>query len=516
MSNVAQLAWNKVDWKKIESRVFRIQRRIYKAKTDKKITTVHYLQKKLINSLDGKLTSIREVFKLTKVHWINSIHFHGTNKSIHLIYTSLKKPHALSDNSLIDKTLLTDEAKQFLIKLALEPEWASKFEHRSMGHNFGQSYQDSIENTFSKFNLSTPYVFQKKIFENFKNFDLKRFLKKLNTIKVIEIHIKRWLLNLDKFKFENKKTNYYPDSNFGLLKRGNITPFLCEIALNGLETYLISFMENNKNYFAQTTAIHYCRYLDEVLIISPKIIILNQLIKLYQQYLHKVGLRFGSKNYKVLHTTEGINFLGFQLIIIKKENQFKKKISISRDSKKLLLARTRFIIQKNKSISSYELIKKLKYHVLFWGLYFQYYDCKKEFAQMDQRILNQLRAWVFRRKAQGKNRSFLKEKYFPTDKVFTYNGINYKNSWVLCGDLKLANKKIDYNFLPKLSWIKRTSYIAIENDYSIYNGDYLYWSKRLSNIETEQYKLLQKKFLLEGKMEIYNLFTTANKYFVSK
>jgi hypothetical protein len=49
---------------------------------------------------------------------------------------------------------------------------------------------------------------------------------------------------------------------------------------------------------------------------------------------------------------------------------------------------------------------------------------------------------------------------------------------------------------------------SIKNNYSIYNGNYLYWYKRLCNLEFEQKFLLKKKFLFENKVEIYNLFAT--------
>lgn len=212
-----------------------------------------------------------------------------------------------------------------------------------------------------------------------------------------------------------------------------------------------------------------------------------------------------------MENKDGINFLGFQLRILKKNNNFYKKISISKESKKLLLARTRFIIQKNKAISSYFLITKLKPILLCWGKYFQYCECTEDFAQMDSRILNQLRAWVFRRKAQGKNRNFLKEKYFPNETIFTYQGSNYKNNWVLSGEIKTLGKD-NHNFLPKLYWIKKQKYLSVKNNYSIYNGNYAYWSKRLKKLEVEQKLLLQTGFIIEGKIEIYNLFTRMLPY----
>jgi hypothetical protein len=100
MRNIIKINWNEVDWKKIESRVFRIQRRIYKAKTDKKVTAVHYLQKKIIIGFQEKLMSIREASKINKFYWIKTIYINTSKKTIKIAYTSnLKKILILSQKT---------------------------------------------------------------------------------------------------------------------------------------------------------------------------------------------------------------------------------------------------------------------------------------------------------------------------------------------------------------------------------------------------------------------------------
>lgn len=529
MSNTIKIRWNEVDWKKIESKVFRIQRRIYKAKTDKTVNVVYYLQKKIITSIEGKLFSIREASKSKENYWIKSIYLTNSRKTIKLVYSSnLKKTITLNNNKIKNlkkllinseteiNILVKDKAKQVLIKLALEAEWASKFELCSMGHHLGQSYQDTIENIFSKQIIQVEHSFQKDLFEGFKNFNNKRFLKKLNTIKIIKLQIEKWLNSNKMLEFKKSKLLFSTDFSFEKVQDNIIIPLIYDIALSGLETYLSQFVKNTlKNAFG-VKKIKYVRYLDKVLILSEDLNILNQIILICEHYVNKLKLEFNTKKAKISKNTEGINFLGFQIIVIKRKNDFQKKISISKESKKLLLAKTRFIIQKNKSVSAYYLIRKLTPSIVSLGTYFQYYDCKKEFSQIDNRILNQLRAWVFRRKAQGKNRSFLKEKYFPSNKVFIYEGVKYKENWILTGEVQTSNNNNIKTFLPKLSWIKQKNYRTVKNNKSIYNGDYLYWSKRLIDIENDQRLLLQKQFLVEGKIEIYNFFATLKKNLWSK
>ena len=515
MSNTSELAWNKVDWKKIESRVFRVQRRIYKVKTEKKVNVVYYLQKKIINSLDAKLLSIREAIKIQKSCRVKNLYFHNRKENIDLVCT-LKvqnNKNKVNKNILLSsveekKHSLKDQGAQFLIKLALEPEWASAFEIDSMGHNVGQSYQDTIEAVLSTKNLKAKYVFHSKLFEISKNFDKKNFLKKLNTIKIIKHQIKKWIdFNLTLY-FEKRKTNFHSDSDFEKTQVGTIIPFLCDIALNGLETYIIKFINFQIKKPKVHSEIQYFRYLDEILILSENEETLTQTVLIYNQYLKKIGILF-DKNVTLSKNLEAINFLGFKFNIFRPKNEFLEKVTISKESKNLLLSKTRFVIQRNKSVTSYYLIVKLSAVLLSWGIYFQYCDCRESFLQMDSRILNQLKAWVFRRKAQGKSRSFLKEKYFPSKQNFIYQGSKHKNSWVLCGELKTLSNQYT-NYLPKLYWTKQKKYLNVKNIYSVYDGDYPYWNKRLLNhsMHTEQQLLLRKKFLFESKIEVYNLFTT--------
>lgn len=66
MSNSKKLAWNDINWTSVQQRTSRIQRRIYKAKQKEKMGLVHHLQNRLINSLDAKLLSVRQVTTLNK------------------------------------------------------------------------------------------------------------------------------------------------------------------------------------------------------------------------------------------------------------------------------------------------------------------------------------------------------------------------------------------------------------------------------------------------------------------
>lgn len=55
--NDNKITWNQIDSGKIQAKVRKVQYRIYKASKDGNIELVHWLQKKLVNSLAAKLVA---------------------------------------------------------------------------------------------------------------------------------------------------------------------------------------------------------------------------------------------------------------------------------------------------------------------------------------------------------------------------------------------------------------------------------------------------------------------------
>ncbi|MGL5196725.1 MAG: reverse transcriptase N-terminal domain-containing protein, partial [Chroococcales cyanobacterium] len=57
----SDLKWKDIDWKALERRVYKIQKRIYKASQRDDVRTVRRLQKTLINSWSAKCLAVRRV-----------------------------------------------------------------------------------------------------------------------------------------------------------------------------------------------------------------------------------------------------------------------------------------------------------------------------------------------------------------------------------------------------------------------------------------------------------------------
>ena len=55
------VVWNQINWKKVERKVFRLQKRIYRAKQRGDVRTVRSLQRLLLKSWYAKLLAVRRV-----------------------------------------------------------------------------------------------------------------------------------------------------------------------------------------------------------------------------------------------------------------------------------------------------------------------------------------------------------------------------------------------------------------------------------------------------------------------
>lgn len=499
MSNLNKLAWNEINWTSVQRRTFRIQRRIYKAKQKKNMGLVHHLQNRLINSLDAKLLSVRQVTTLNRgtpgydnrtyltpnQKWdlASNLKIDGNSDKVRRVST--QKPEK-DERRLLGIPTLRDRAKQNLVKLALEPEWEAVFEPGSYGFRPGRSCHDAIENLFTSTRSKPKYVLKAEISKCFDQIDHNKLLTKLNSTKKITQQIKAWLDTDILTQFSDRDTTEI-NSGKGTSQGGILSPLLANIALHGLGIYLkekyvhSEYSNKRQGKIQRAKELGFIRYAGDFVVINSNIEAIKDAKYHCEVWLNRIGLTLNETKTKITQTQNGFLFLGFHMILIKRNGKYRCKTHISSASKKNLIAKCSLILKKNKASSSYVLIKQLAPVIIGWGNYFQYSECSSEFQSMDHRIYKLLRAWVFRRKAQGFNRTKIKQKYFPSNNVYTYDGVKHHDNWVLTGQSKSKKNQTVSNYLPKLSWIKSKKFVKVKSIASIYDGDHVYWSLRLEN-----------------------------------
>lgn len=506
---MSELAWNDINWTLVQDRISRQQRRVYKASIEGNKAKVHAIQRRIIASLDAKLLAVRKVTTENKgrntagVDGVKAISHENKTKLASRLKldgktrpirrTYISKP-GKSEIRPLGIPTIEDRAKQMLAKLALEPEWEAIFEPNSYGFRPGRSCHDAIATLFLSLRGKSRYVLDADIQKCFDRIDHDKLLTKLSTFDTMESQIKAWLKADIMVGYLNR-----PDEVFqcmeGTPQGGVISPLLSNIALHGLG-------DDIKEWYANTwypitgrsskvakrdrkAAIGFSRYADDFVITAPERKDIEAIENQVAIWLDKeAGLELSKAKTRIINSTEGFEFLGFQIISIKKQanEEYKIKISPSRESRARIIQRIRKLIQENKSASSYSLITLLSSRIIGWANYFRYSECIKDFSKLDSIIFNQIRAWVFRRKSKGlRSRTKLKHKYFPEGNKYLFRGKNYQNNWILTGKALGKGGKAEENFLPKMVWVGSAQHVKIKGKASPYDGNHLYWSERTEN-----------------------------------
>ncbi|MEA5624841.1 reverse transcriptase domain-containing protein, partial [Nostoc sp. UHCC 0251] len=236
--------WKYVNWRKLERRVFKLQKRIYKASLRGDVKAFRKLQKTLMKSWAAKCLSVRRVTqdnqgkKTAGVDGVKSLSPEARLKLVIKLKPNSKvkptrrvwipKP-GTEEKRPLGIPVMDDRALQALVKMALEPEWEARFEPNSYGFRPGRSCHDAIKAIFISIAQKSKYVLDADIAKCFDRIDHEALLRKLNTSPTIRRQVRAWL----KAGVMDGK-QLFPTSE-GTPQGGVISPLLANIALHGME-----------------------------------------------------------------------------------------------------------------------------------------------------------------------------------------------------------------------------------------------------------------------------------------
>jgi RNA-directed DNA polymerase len=493
--------WNTVDWLLVEKRVFRYQRRIYEASKRGDNHIVKGLQKKILSSFDSKLFVVNQVTtknrERRKRNLQNELYVTSEEK-IKLVSTlkinsklSLQQKNRITrpnikNNSLLNMGSLEEKSKQALCLLALEPEWEGRVIQKCYGLRPGRWRQDAIEAIYSysvntlpsqKFYTLVIKIKKKKSLEDR---DIKNLLDKLETIPIIRNQLYFWLSlsYIQTYQIEDDIS----DVKLDIKKNNSIFNFLSNVLLDGL----IKNVENEINldksqcnsFNMKLSSLYVIRYDADIIFLHEDIHILKKADKIIKKWVQENCVLNISKRI-ISSSNEGFNFLKYQFLTIATHEKTKLKISPTKKSQAQILSNIREIIQNNKAASSYKLITLLTPKIMNWANYYRYCECRHVFRKISHYTLQKLRAWAFRRDTRS-GRKTVKERYFPSNREYTFEGKYYRDNWILNGYSRLEKDGIDEIWLPNLSWIQQKRWVEVIKSKSVYDGDHTYWNSRIS------------------------------------
>lgn len=489
--------WNTLPWHQLDKQVFKLQKRIYQASERGEVKVVRRLQKLLISSWSAKAVAVRKVTQdnqgkktagidgiksLTprkRIKLVSNLQLEDKSKPTRRIW--IPKPGKAEKRPLGIPTIY-ERAKQALVKMALEPEWEAKFESNSYGFRPGRSCHDAIGAIHKSLAQKDKYILDADISKCFDKIDHQKLLKKINTSPTIRRQIKAWLESgvIDKGAF-------FPTLE-GTPQGGVVSPLLANIALHGMEDLIKKSFPGREGYkngkYWSIPTPNLIRYADDFVVLHKDIEIVKQCKSLIETWLKDIGLELKPEKTRISHSLEeyegntGFDFLGFHIQHYyagkyKSGRSSKRKplghkllIKASKQSIKKHLTKIEDVIDKHRASKTEKVISMLNPIIRGWSNYFRGVISSETFKLLDHLTYSKLRRWA-NRKHPNKGKKWVKNKYWKS--------IENRN-WVFS---ETYENEITYTLINH-SDIKIIRHVKVRGKKSPYDGDFVYWSQRLS------------------------------------
>ena len=193
-----------------------------------------------------------------------------------------------------------------MVKNALEPEWEARFEGSSYGFRPGRGCHDAIAKIYILGcpNRRKKWVVDADVKGAFDNIDQDHLLRTLGQAPGREL-IRQWL------KAGVMEDGVYHETPTGTPQGGVISPLLLNVALHGMEAAL-GVEHNKRGEIAGKRAV--VRYADDFVVFcetQEDALIVKDVV--LPTWLAERGLSLSGEKTRVVHLTEGFDFLGFNI-----------------------------------------------------------------------------------------------------------------------------------------------------------------------------------------------------------
>jgi RNA-directed DNA polymerase len=321
--------WDAIDWRACEGEVRRLRQRIFKAAREQDWPKVRNLQKLMLRSRSNTLVSVRQVTQrnagrrtagidgevaltpearadvAVRVHQSRSS---WNPRAVRRVYI----PKASNRAKLrpLGIPVILDRCHQNRVKNALEPEWEARFEPRSYGFRPGRGCQDAIAAIYNACKgpmAKRVWALDADLAAAFDRIDHDHLLAVLGSFPARDL-IRDWL---KAGVFETGK-GFAPTVE-GTPQGGVISPLLLNVALHGLEEaagvcYRTRGTRPGGTQRGSPVAV---RYADDLVVLCHSQQQAGQVKARLAEWLTPRGLAFNEDKTKIVHLSEGFDFLGF-------------------------------------------------------------------------------------------------------------------------------------------------------------------------------------------------------------
>lgn len=479
--------WHSINWKKAYRMVRKLRRRIFRATREGNWKKVRTLQKLLLKSRSNILISVRQATQINqgketpgvdkkvaltpkeREELVDALRDYKAWKPIPvrriLIPKKNGKKRPLGIPSIIDRCL------QSVVKKALEPCWEEQFEGISYGFRPKRSCHDARQRIFLNIkgeNNKKWWVVDADIKGCFDNINHEALLKKIGNFPARKL-IRDWL----KAGYVDK--NVFYETEQGTPQGGIISPLLANIALHGMEKALgieYTWNKDKRNeeggFFQNKTNKTLVRYADDFVILCENKEEAENHKETIAKWLRNNGLELSEEKTRIVHLTEGFDFLGWNFRKYKCTTRRTGYITLIKPNRENVQAHKDKLKEAFKSLKGCPVgtvIKKLNPIIRGWTNYHSGAVSKEIFSSINDYLFTKLRKWA-RRMHPKKSWEWQQNKYWG--KLCP----GRDDKWVF-GD------KSSGHYVLKPNWTKIKRHTAVTHKHSPDDPSLKeYWEKR--------------------------------------
>ncbi len=408
--------WTSIDWKRVQTNVRVVQRRLTKASQSGKWRRVKALQRMLTRSFSAKALAVKRVTENQgkKTAGVDNELWDTSQKKFTAI-TQLKKqrykpspvrrvyiPKSNGKERPLGILTMSDRAMQALYLLALDPVLESVSDPNSYGFRKNRCTADAMEQIFilmAKKN-SAKWVLDADI-EGF--FDQISRDWMLDNVCMDKSMLRKWLASgvIDRGQWQK--------TTAGVPQGGIISPAAANWTLNGLEVQLIAHLKGKwgvgQTRKQKVGVVRYCD--DFVVTCNSKEVLETEIKPWIEAFLAQRGLRLSPSKTRIVSIYEGFDFLGWHF------RKYSEKLLIkpSKKNAQAFYEKIRNVINDNLGAKQSNLIRLLNPILRGWAQYHRPASAKQSFSRIASLLFGLLWRWACRRHP-NKNRRWIRQKYW--------------------------------------------------------------------------------------------------------